>query len=334
MGARWWTRPKPPVSVQVRAVLHGSVEEVVVATTQGAVRPLRTVQIRASQPTSIRQMAVEEGDRVKEGDLLVQFDDRTVAAQERVAQAQADAASRLAVQAEASWKAGLTPPVELEKIKDSAEISRRQWDSVKVQRSLMRVLAPWGGLVTRTLVATGDSPVVGQPMLELMDDSELHVEARIDETDLPKVKPGQPVRVILEAWPESPLPGEVSSLAPLVTQEPPFTRTLLLDVKLLPGAEGSPVPRPGMSADVEVVVGRGEGLLVPTVALFDRDGARHAWVLEQGVLRDRGVTTGPSNFEQTVVTGGLKEGDRVVMSLQTEGFTDGLSAEAAPAATP
>lgn len=325
--AAWWRRPPAPLEVPTRLAERGSVEELVVSTTQGVVRPRRQVQVRATVPGNLRAVAVAEGDRVREGQVLAVYDDRVLAAQEAVAAAQAEASARLLAQARASAGVGALPPAELERVEDQAAVAARQAEAVRAQRTPYRVVAPFPGMVTRVLVEAGDATVPGAPMMELVDDGALHVQARIDETDLPRVREGQPVRVTLDAWPDDAVPGQVGRIAEVVTQEPPFARTVSLEIAL-PGAAGTggPRPRPGMSADVEIVVGQGEGVVVPTVAVFERDGERYAWVVVGGRLQRRRVEIAAGNWEWTAVSAGIEPGDRVVVATDTKGLAEGRAA--------
>jgi len=83
---------------------------------------------------------------------------------------------------------------------------------------------------------------------------------------------------------------------------------------------------PGYSADVEVILAeRADVLRVPTRALLE---GRRLYLLEDGRIRAREVTTGLGNWEYTEITGGLEAGERVVISIDREGLADGVAAVA------
>ena len=78
----------------------------------------------------------------------------------------------------------------------------------------------------------------------------------------------------------------------------------------------------GYSADVEIVHAMRENVLrIPTQTLLE--GKRVLFYRADGVLEERTVTTGLANWEKTEITGGLKEGDQIVMSLDREGVKAG-----------
>jgi HlyD family secretion protein len=83
---------------------------------------------------------------------------------------------------------------------------------------------------------------------------------------------------------------------------------------------------PGYSADIEVILAeRNDVLRIPTRALIE---GRRVYVLEDGVVKSRAVTTGIGNWEYTEVSSGLDAGAQVVVSIDREGLVDGAPAVA------
>jgi HlyD family secretion protein len=79
----------------------------------------------------------------------------------------------------------------------------------------------------------------------------------------------------------------------------------------------------GYSADVEIVHAAHQNVLrIPTQALLENN--RVLLYGAGGVLEERTVTTGLANWDQTEITSGLKEGDRIVLSLDQAGVKAGV----------
>ena len=107
-------------------------------------------------------------------------------------------------------------------------------------------------------------------------------------------------------------------------------RTLAIEVDL-PSHNAGPLPRPGMSADVEVVLERLYGVLrVPTSAVID---GRRVLVLEGGRAAAREVTTGLRNWDWTQIASGLRTGEVVITTLDRTGVVAGAKVRADTAAT-
>jgi HlyD family secretion protein len=87
-----------------------------------------------------------------------------------------------------------------------------------------------------------------------------------------------------------------------------------------------PVPfRLGMSADVEVVVGRkDDALQVPSPAIMEREGKKFVYVVSGGKIARRDVTTGAGNWDRTEILSGLSAGDPVVTSLEQKDLAPGM----------
>ena len=93
----------------------------------------------------------------------------------------------------------------------------------RVARGRTVLIAPFDGTVAKIVGEVGEystpSPpgVPTPPAIDLIDDTCLYVEAPMDEVDAPKIRPGQPVRISLDALPKQSFPGKVKRVAPYVS---------------------------------------------------------------------------------------------------------------------
>jgi HlyD family secretion protein len=189
------------------------------------------------------------------------------------------------------------------------------------------LVAPFDGIVALVTGELGEyttpSPpgIPTPPAIDLIDDSCLYVTAPMDEVDAPKLKIGQLARITIDALPGQTFPGKVRRVAPYVTEVEKQARTVDIEVDF------EEVPkRPllvGYSADVEVVIERHENVLrVPTQAI--RQGGKVLLVNEENRLVEHKLETGLANWAFTEVTGGLKEGDRVLLSSEAKEIKAGM----------
>lgn len=199
----------------------------------------------------------------------------------------------------------------------------------EVQRSRMTIRSPIAGLVTRRLANEGEvvglgggsMVTLGGPLFTLVDLNRLYVRATVDEFDARQVRLGQEVRVTLEALPGRTLRGRLYKISPAVSGERQEARTFSVRVAL---EEGKGFVKPGMSADVEVIVARRrDALFVPSQAILEREGKRRVFVVADGRVRATTVKVGESNWSSTEILEGLREGDRVVINPDTPGLSDG-----------
>jgi HlyD family secretion protein len=156
----------------------------------------------------------------------------------------------------------------------------------------------------------------------------MFVSAPIDEVDAANIKVGQVARITLDAVKGKSFAGKVKRVAPYVLEIEKQARTVEVEVEFLepPLSENLLV---GYSADVEIVHSSHANVLrIPTQTLLPaqtlQDGKRVLLYRADGVLDERIVTTGLSNWVQTEITSGLNEGDQIVMSLDRVGVKAGV----------
>jgi HlyD family secretion protein len=178
-----------------------------------------------------------------------------------------------------------------------------------------------------------------EPLVYLVDDSRLFVEAEIDESDAFRVRPGQSTRIRLGSVDRRTLSGHVVALSATVSTKEGESRTAEVKVELLgvasrdPASPGSPPypPSPelpnvlvGMSADVEILVDRAEAVVrVPTAVVLERGEESYVFVVMDGRLSRRTIQVGLGNWETTEVRSGLEAGDLVVLPADLGDLRDG-----------
>src|SRR5262249_17084935 len=149
-------------------------------------------------------------------------------------------------------------------------------EAAKVARSHGMLTAPFDGLLSDVFVDPGEQAQPGGPIFEIVDDSRLHVEATIAEADIGRAKVGQAAVRRPGGLADEPIDGLVSKLDPTVRTDQKGARTLRLEVEIadLPGARAAGV-RPGMSANVDVVVAEKQNVLsLPTNVIIGRGTKR------------------------------------------------------------
>jgi HlyD family secretion protein len=201
----------------------------------------------------------------------------------------------------------------------------------KAEQDRTVLVAPFDGIVADIVGELGEyttpSPpgVATPPAIDLIDDTCLYIEAPMDEVDAPKIHKGQVARVSLDALPGRVLPGHVKRVAPYVVAVEKQARTVDVEVSL-DNNDDSKQLLVGYSADVEIVLDSHDNVLrVPTSTLME---GNKVLVYEPTTkkLEERSVKIGITNWEYTEILDGLKQGDRIVSSLEREGVKAGVVA--------
>lgn len=350
--------PKKTIEVRVTTASLGAVRDVVSSAAAGEVTPELQATVRTELGGQVVAVRFERGARVKKGDLVVQVDPSDLDAKVRQAQAAADSAEAQRAQAQsrletlrhqaerasllASRGAGTVQISEdaaaavaeaaqsLQAIASQKAQAQAALLAARVARSHADLVAPFAGVLTDVPVHLGESLPPGAPVLQIMDDGRLHVDAAVDEADAAKVQPGQSAELHLDALPERVIAGRVARVDPVVKRDLKGARTLTVEVEV-EGADDARAAglRPGMSANVEIIVAEKHDVLsVPSNAIVGRGVRRYVYGLEREGrlyrLHKRPVRIGLSNWERSEITSGLAAGELLLLSLNDKGIEDGV----------
>lgn len=194
--------------------------------------------------------------------------------------------------------------LELEIVETKANLSRAQGIPSAENLDEVRVVAPIGGILTRRnveigeVVASGLSSYTGGTVLfEIGDPSQLVVRGDVAEIDIAKMKVGQEVGIVVDAYPDTTYRGQVRWIAP-VGQKKSGSTIVTFDVEI-DVLDREPNLRQGMSCDIDVIFARRDSTVhVPVEAaleVFDGEqkdeevkGKRGRFVAY--VVRDSAVT--------------------------------------------
>jgi HlyD family secretion protein len=353
-AAVWYFTRSKPIEVELVKVDRGTVEATVSNTRAGTVKACRRAKLSAPSGGQISHLLVKKGQRVKANQVLLELWDKDLQAQEQLAQeqlatartqahqacVQADLAEKEADRARRLKESGFISPEGLDQKVSAAKVARAGCQAANSQvdqsrsriavarASLQRMVlrAPFAGIVADISGELGEyatpSPpgILTLPAIDLIDDSCMYVSAPIDEVDASNVKVGQTARITLDAIKGKTFAGKVKRIAPYVLEIEKQARTVEVEVEFseLPKEENLLI---GYSADVEIVYDtRTNVLRIPTQTLLE---GKRVLLYNNGTLEERTVTTGLANWDQTEITSGLKEGDRIVMSLDRAGVKAG-----------
>ena len=354
-AAVWYFTRPDPLRVRLAEAGRGAVEATVSNTRAGTVKACRRAKLAPTVGGQIAQLRVKKGERVKAGQILLELWNDDLQAQARLAEQQlntaimrveevctaAELSAKEALRARQLRERGFISPEGLERAEADAQASqaackaarseiaqgRSRIDAAHAGLRRMVLRAPFDGVVADISGELGEyatpSPpgIPTPPAIDLIDDSCMFVSAPIDEVDAANIKVGQSGRIVLDAIKGKSFAGKVKRVAPYVLELEKQARTVEVEVEFVepPTEENLLI---GYSADVEIVHASHEDVLrIPTQALLE--GRRVLLYRPDGVLEERKVETGLANWEHTEIASGLKEGDRIVMSLDQEGVKAG-----------
>jgi HlyD family secretion protein len=314
----------------------------------------RRVAVCGSKVTGkVMDLLVEEGMRVKAGDVLARLDDSDNLASLNLAKAQLVAArlateqtrvqsalaDRTLVRETLLIKTKVETDLGFDQAKASAEglraqlnyqeaqvtAAQRQVDVNQAAEEDMTIRAPFSGVVTTRDAQPGEmiSPLATPGgfnrtgLCTIVDEDSLEIEVEVNEDHLSKVTPGQWVTVTLDAYPDRPIQGRVFEIIPTADRN---KGTVKVRIKFRNRDEH-------ILNQMEVRVAflernpnapRRPGILVPRTALRDKDGAQFVWVVKRGHAQRRTITVADYVDDQVLVSAGLSGGEAVVVDKQVK----------------
>lgn len=229
----------------------------------------------------IRSVKVEVNDHVKKDQLLVEMD-RT----------QLD-------QTQLQYQQLLTDMERMDTLLQYGSITQQAYDQMKAQVETTQLVlrnleentmlrAPYSGVITGKYYNDGElySPTPNTPagkaaLISMIQVDPVKLLVNLSETDLPRIKNGMKALITTDVYPDESFQGTVFRIHPTVSAA---SRTFAVEIKVPNRNEKL---APGMFARVNLILGEGDALLVPSIAVMQQTGTNQRYVMlhENGVAR-------------------------------------------------
>lgn len=357
-GVFAWYKMRPKeIEVSVVQVTLGTVEKIVANTRAGTLNACRKANLSPATGGQISVLTVDEGDVVKEGQLLLELWNNDLKAQAALAgkeimaseakaavsRLQAEIASREAERMQKLIQDNAISDQDADKIITEAKVRQAAYDAavtevaasrarvsvIKANLERTMLVAPFDGIIAKIngelneYVTPSPPGIPTPPTIELLDTSCFYVVAPIDEVDAAAVKVNMEARVIMDAFGDKHFPARVRRIDPYVLDLEKQARTVDVEVEFTNSEDGENFLA-GYSADVEIIIAVEEDVLrIPTQALLD-NSLVYVYQPHDQRLHEKSVRTGLSNWDYTQVTEGLQEGESLVISTDRPGLEDGV----------
>lgn len=312
--------------VQVETVSKKPVESFY--TTSATVKS-KTNSVVASMLTGkVTSLAVQEGDSVKAGQLLLTIDARDLSQKASGASAGIRAAQMAASSAAQNAKMAARTYQRYKNLYDEKVITKQEFDQyttqknvaqlqyqqaqagvqqaraglgeVKVFQSYARVTAPVSGIVTQRNIDLGSTAIQGQPILTIEAPGDAELIANIDESYLDKVKEGEDVSLEIN--------GKTikRKITKVVKHIDPTTRTfkVKIDITSLAG---------GQFAKINIPVAKKDAITVPNSAIVEKGELTGVYTVDsENVISYILIRTGKTYDDKVEVLSGLSDGDKII----------------------
>ncbi len=339
-------RGSKEIAVSVEAVKSGPLRSIVTAS--GNIVSHKAINISANIPGEIKEIAVEEGDRVEKGDLLIVIDPEFYLAQLKSEEASLASAEAELTLAKANYQRAremyeeeqpesgeaLISQEEYERIEAEYRVAQSNWNRVKAQVESARtslaktsIYSSISGIVTSLNVEEGEVAVTGTMnnpgtvLMTVSDLSKMQAEIEVDETDIVEVEIGQVAEVTIDAYPDTTFRGVVSEIgnSPIISNLGVGGEEAV-DFKVVIDLVDPPANlKPGLSTTAEIISDtRDEALYIAIQALTMRS------IPKEGGSEAAGAEDSERVEKEGVFI--VKEGKAIFTPVVT-GISDGMNIE-------
>jgi HlyD family secretion protein len=327
---------------EIRATARGTV-----LNASGYVTARRQATVSSKVTGRVSEVLVEEGMAVRQGELLARLDSSMALASLQLSQAQQEAARRGLEEtrvriAEARLDLQRATRLADERISSQAEADRAEAQLKALQARLVtqegelavasrqlalrrqdlsdtEIRAPFDAIVVSKNAQPGEmiSPMSAggftrTGICTIVDMDSLEIEVDVNEAYINRVRSGQPVEAVLDAYPDWKIPAHVITVVPTADRQKATVRVRIgfdaRDERTLPDM-GVKV---AFIEQNDPAVARSSGVQIPRAALR-RDGEQDiVFTVKDGVLERRAVSVGSAEGDRVRITAGVSAGEQVV----------------------
>lgn len=255
---------------------------------------------------------VKEGQHVQSGQLLASVDKSSATNAFNAAKATLNRAQDGYNRARQVYEKGSLPEVKMIELQTQLDQAQSMFDMARKNLDDCNLYAPTSGTIDSRMIEKGSSVTAFQPVMRLLDLSNLYVRMSVPEVDISSVRVGDSVRVIVNAVADSNGPTFRGMVEERRVSADAMSHSYMVRIRVLANQRGL---LPGMVCRVRLAdkqVSRGVEVPNRAVQLMGR-GERYVWVVRDGAAQRRPVKIGDLTRTGVLVTEGLGEGDCVII---------------------
>lgn len=354
-GAVYWFGFKPEAATEVRTAVAREISNQRASTVlnaSGYVTARRQATVSSKFTGKVVDVLIEEGMEVEKDQVLARLDDSNVATGYALAEAQlrASETSRKETQALLSEASAiyqrtqnlagrkLVSDAELDRARAGSEslaaqlerkqaevrVAEKQLDVYRQQMEDTIIRAPFAGVVVAKNAQPGEmiSPVSAgggftrTGIGTVVDMSSLEIEIDVNEAYINRVTAGQKTVATLDAYPDWSIPCHVIAIIPTADRQRATVEVRVgfdeLDPRILPDMGVKVAFHEGDEQQVGSA-----GVLIPQAAVSVAGDKQYVWVVADGVVDRRAVSTAGERGKDILVTSGVAGGEKVIINASS-----------------
>lgn len=279
----------------------------------GSVEAVNEAYISPETPGRVKTITIDEGDRVIKGQVLARLNtDVTQSAIEGL-EARLELAKVVFEKQERLWNKNIGSEIEYLKAKNDKETLESELEATRAQLEMAVITSPITGVVEEVMQQVGELASPGQPMMRVINMDKLYINSDISESHLPALNINEKVFVSFPTWPGLEMQPPIHRIGSAIH---PLNRTVTVSVEVKNTPDHK--LKPNLLANLRFMDFESDSaLVVPSICIKQdingpylyriakKDGSK----LAEKVY----ISMGLVYKNQTIITEGLKPGDRVIV---------------------
>ena len=316
----------PEVST-ARAIVVSPSQAATVLTASGYIVARSKAEVSPKSVGRIAWINLEEGQRVRKGELVARLENEELQAEKTKALANLENARRELARQKSLFTKGITTEQALDNAETEVEVFEAQLKNIEEQIRNTEIYAPIDGVVTVKKAFLGETVTpqgfggagsAGATFAVIVDLDSLEMEADINEQNLGKLSLGMPAEVTLDAYPDHPYKARLRQIVPTADRQ---KGSVKVKVELLTKDERV---LPEMSCRVNFQNPEGlldtdgnQKVMIPLSSVVENNGKKGVFLVERDTAQFRPVALGYTIGSQVEVKEGLIGGEELVVEVDT-----------------
>lgn len=296
-------------------------------TIQGVVETDQNAQVFPEVAGRITSIKVKEGDQVSKGQVLMTIDDRVIRNQIEELESRLALAETVYKKQEQLWNQKVGSEIQYLEAKNNFESLKQNVETLKSQRSLFSITAPFSGVIDEIVPKEGEMAAPQMPAFRLLNNNNMYIKADVTERYLGQIKEGDVVKVTFPSLGVT----ESNKILRIGDFINPNNRTFKIKVglengnaKMKPNLLGELMIRDYVSDSAVVIPG--------SLVQLTPSGEAFVYVLDDGFAKKIKIETGMTYNDRIEIIAGLngnevlidkgarsiKEGDQVRVEAELE----------------
>lgn len=232
-----------------------------------------------------------------------------------------------------SRESGSIPKDEVQSLEAELNLARAQFEKAQKKYDHANIKSEVDGIVFSIEVSEGDAVAPRTRLLTVGNPDRMEIEVSIGEGDSSKVKTGQRAEIKAAAQPDKTYAGTVTDVSPGAVAKSNDRGGISMEIPVIIQVDGDNSGLlPGCTADVDIITTeKRSALVVPYEAVVEKDNKKYLYIIENSRTKMVEIQTGLNTELYTEVTGGVKEGNRIVVS-PLDKVKDNIGVKEVPAA--